>query len=323
MSLDALRYVAEKCRHERVGGSAKNLLWVLAYLVPKGEKETPAIWLPTLTDMTGDDVRTVQRAREVLCSPDVGELKIHAAAAKRAVYELAKFAVQGELFGLRTPGHDDSRQHVNVTQSAPTHHVRLTRSITSNCRDVASDCRDATPPLYVPTLEEVPTDYSEQRDAARAPSVERIEAAHSFLDAFVAEFARHKGGATYTSSESDLGIVLELLAGRQGRPGRSVSRLLDMARLMWTLTPDQNPNSDRSFIATAPDQGIRLLRHRGNYLDQQVVSLAGVARQRPPGCRHAPPCVDEVACTSQRLADRHAEYEEIRREQATAPGRAL
>lgn len=266
VSLAAIRYVAE-CRHELIGGSVKNFMWAVGYLVVKGERRTPGVLLPTLEEYTGDDLRTVQRARDVLRSPEVGLLNVYAAGAKRVVYELAKFEVQGELFGLRTPGQDDK-----LSRSVPGHHDKLSRSITSDCRDtpsITSDCRDAARPIYISTLGE-----EEEEEEPRKPRtlVERVEEAQTYLDQFADEFSRHQGGAIYTSDESALKTTLELL---EHRP---LSRLLKLARLMLTTTQDDDPDSDRTFIATAPNKGIHLLRHKINYLDQE---LARIETSRP------------------------------------------
>lgn len=277
VSLAAIRYVAERCRHELVGGSVKNLLWVVAYLVVKGEKTTPEVWLGTLKDMTGDDLRTVQRARDVLCSPAVGELKIHVGAAKRVVYELAKFEVQGELFGLRTPGQDDSRHHDKLSRSPVRHHVKLSRSIASDCRDVTTNCRDVEQPLYVRTLEEEEEPSSSEQASEKEPSGTEGQELQRFLAWWTSTYPTENRGRVSIIRTCDRVAARILL-----QSGLTVERMQAMAIALWRTTSDGRAargsfkGSDRWWIAEIAEKGgrsISTLLHKADFLQGEVERL--------------------------------------------------
>lgn len=110
---------------------------------------------------------------------------------------------------------------------------------------------------------------------ARAGDVE------AFLDWFASAYATSHHGARYTVERApDGGRIDNLLAH-----GRTVDRLKAMTQVMWTLTSDGIPKSERWYIAErVPVRNIWLLHKKADFLDLEV-SLAQAQADTPPAHR--------------------------------------
>ena len=248
VSWEATTYVAEKCRQDQVKGSIRNLLWAIAYLVIEGERETAAVTQATLVALTGDSVKTVQRAIATLTATAVGLLRVHPPGGKGARYELAKMHAQGVLFGVRSRWKD----------------VKLTPSRDKVTQSKASTWRPSRQGHPVPTVE------VEDPSSSLAPAA-RVERAHSWLEAFGEGYAAHHGTPIGPAGSRELDVALALLERW------SSAQLLEMAHAMWRLgpAPGHPPltcECSDCWIARAPEKGVFLLNHKAAQLAQRAAA---------------------------------------------------
>jgi hypothetical protein len=159
-----------------------------------------------------------------------------------------------------------------------TSRLNLWRSITGTRKHVINDHKLASPQgvavasgdppsttKYVQSTKNDP-DRTYEAGGGDARAREDIEQRPEvvFVGWFTASFPVHNRGALYTMDRAPAeGIATELLRHR------SLERLQALSLLMWKITSDEQPNSDRAWIA-ASDRGLKVLRHKINFLDQEL-----------------------------------------------------
>jgi hypothetical protein len=253
VSWHAQHYVLKHC-HPLVKGTAKFLLLVIAYFLKKNHHTTPKLPLRQLEEILGVDNSTVRRNRDLLCSPAVEHELVRHVHGKKDCYEMLR--MQGRLFAV--DGRFDYARNVRGSH----------RVIRANCADrlVVEDLGTSTgsPPASDLT--------GRMRANCADPSdfVRLLQQVHEFLEGWAGLYARANDGAQCTIDlERDGAIVMELL---QGPPRRTLDRLKAMAVLLQQIGTDGRRDSDRDWIARS-DRSIRVLRHKADFLDLEVVRI--------------------------------------------------
>lgn len=284
MSWIATKY-AWKCQNPLVKGSVRLVFLAIALRVEKHKMRTTPTSLGQIERLTLLDPRQIRRCLNVLCSKAVGEVE-RVTRGKRAVYGMLKLA--GPLFvcepdetdppafslpkpatkkadnlsGFSPPvepenadkmsgfptrkSGQDVRKKADKMSGFPSVQVRT--DLLDPVRTVdLSTCTTSTRK----TAAEAAADES-AADAATAAAVE------TFLDWFITEYPKHRGGILCQLEPADAEpIVRELVQTR------SLERLQAMAIRMWAERQDE--------WVLQSDYSVRVLKHRAARYENQVI----------------------------------------------------
>jgi len=270
MSWLATKY-AWKCQHARVKGSVRLVLLAIALRVKKSYVSTTPTSLGVLRRLTLLSEDQIRRCLDILTSTEVGEVR-RVRRGKRATYAMSTmvgplFVCDAEESGkmqdfLWTPPApktlQDAGKKPGILQEKNPASCRVSPVRTASFRDV------------VRTKERTTT-----TTAGAAAEV------LAFLEWWTTAYALYNHGAhTNIDLEDDATIVAELL------DRRTFARLQLMAIVLWRITARES-----QWIADS-DRGLRVLRHKADWLDQYVSRLPAWWQD----CPHAPKCVDVRDC---------------------------
>ncbi len=153
--------------------------------------------------------------------------------------------------------------------------TRTARFVRSESEEPVIGTCDPVLPLGVPIPLDVGATTKNVRTKADQKEEEGAHGVLEFLTWWMATFPQFNGGAVYSLDRTrDEPIVRALLHGR------SVDLLQAMAVLLWTITSDGVHGSSRWWIAEeCTDRGLFALRHKANYLAQEVSRRAQEAAE--------------------------------------------
>jgi hypothetical protein len=292
----AVHYVLKKSSHPAVKGVAKFLLLVIAYFVRKNSTITPALSLGQLEELLGVDNRTIRRNRDLLCSPDVGELERHVQG-KLERYRMLKLA--GPLFVDQRFDYADKLSGSSAGMRANSPHVAggpfaLMRA---NSPDLAAAMRTKSPdrdPMRTKSPDPASGVHIEEEDLASSSEESQgedaelteqqrdeklanlreavafdLHRADRFCDWWTTNYPTHNRGVLNRVRRSDRDAAFSLLSD-----GRTVERLEAMAVVLWAVTLDGQcgTRSDRAYIVES-DKSICVLLQKATVIEREVVRL--------------------------------------------------
>lgn len=288
-----------------VKGGEKLVLLAIAFFVPPPPKDahlpltmTPPLDLKDLHTMTGLKERQLRTLRARL--ERRGQIRCHRedGHGKRVAYEFV--GMLGALW-VATATDAEGRAR-DVAKNAATSRQRVPRARRTSRQEMPRSTADDLPDLTNGTSSRSPVDSSHTQGATGAAANLALRGiVTEFLEWFVAAYATSvgSGGATYSYQngyEQDAAKVFALLRGEGKSPPRTVERLKAMALAMFTLEPDDDPQSDASYIARY--RNIHVLHKKANELDRLV---AGDSPASMRG-RSTPSQADAVLDPSETLA---------------------
>lgn len=261
MSWFAVHYVLRKSSHPLVKGVPKFLLLVISYFVRTNHTITPLLSIRQLQDLLGVDEKTIRRNRDLLCSPDVGELTRHVHG-KREAFEMLKLC--GPLFVDRRFDYAS-----RIRANSPDLAAGVTTQIRANSpdlRNIRAICPDVSARTYKVLEEEVGSKPSSSPVPRNLPQL--LVEVQRFVDWWTVTYPTENIGALSNIRDCDRDAAYELL-----QSGRTVERLQLMAIAMWRIVSDGRRGSNRWYIAVDSDRSIRVLQQKADFLDQEVGRL--------------------------------------------------
>lgn len=295
MNWAAMNYVKRLKREAGINGNLRFVMMMIASCVRKGYIET----LPTsevyLAMVTGNDVKTVRRLTGQLIEKDAVRLGEKGRGRGRRPQTFIIPALAGPLFmvpaaepvkpvnlsenkPVKLSGFSDGKP-VNLSKRKP---VNLSGFEPENRAFVAEPCTN----LYSEDVRTQTTTATEKPTAAVI-----CDETLSFLNWCGQVYAEHRGSQLTINYEKDGPRIEKLL---KGPPRRSLARIQAMWLVMLTVTESEN-----SYLAVAPDRGIKLLVYAGDRYDAIVARREGLvkpAAAAPCLYRHVPPCATPTAC---------------------------
>ena len=308
---DAAEREVNACTHPQVKGAALALLTAIARLIPEGQTTTPSMRLEDLAGLAKHTERTARRSRDLLERLRVIQVHDGGQGKPGARYEILQLAGARPPIAAPLPLRADLR-------AAP-RRAKEERSTSDLFTDVATPTSEVLSEVpfnighffrswwenighffrrWSPLLDLDLSSRSEEVDHARA----RGAPVEDFLAWWTATFP------STVDAARDGPVVADLL---QHRP---VDELQALAALLWTITTDGQPGSDRDWIARS-DCSIRVLRHKVNFLERErrrglaeppiaevrltpreIEEAQLIRRKSYGGCPHEPPCAAWQDC---------------------------
>ena len=315
MSGDAEQQV-KACTHPQVKGAALALLTAIARLIPEGQTTTPSIRLEDLATLAKHTERTARTSRDLLERLRV--IQVHDGGRGK----LARYEIVG-LDGARPPMTTPLPLRADLRPAPPRAKKQRSGSdlfsdVEAPTSEVFSDVRPKVGSFFRRWWEKVGSFFRRSEvfsdvgvplldlSSSRSEEVDHARARGAPVEDFLAWWT-----ATFPSTVDaarDGPVVADLL---QHRP---FDKLQALAALLWTITTDGQPGSDRDWIARS-DCSIRVLRHKVNFLElelrrgrtepsiaevrltpREIEEAQLIRRKSYGGCPHTPRCATSAEC---------------------------